>query len=246
MTELVVEDEQYLNPVPRSLRDVAVLVEPLTVAEKGLAEFWQIQQRLPWVLPAEPGESPAHGRNALVLGAGPIGLLGAMKLVLEGFETTVYSRTFTPSNVVEDLVKRIGARFVHSETTDVATLAGQIGNIDVVYEAVGAESLAFELIPHLGTNGVFIFTGVPGRKGPIPIDADTIMRDLVLKNQIIFGTVNAAPVHFRHAISDIGSFMGRWPDAVRALITRRFPIDRAAEPLAGKSPGIKNVIAVSN
>src|SRR5882724_2808658 len=33
MTELVVEEECYLNPVPPELRDVAVLVERLTIAE---------------------------------------------------------------------------------------------------------------------------------------------------------------------------------------------------------------------
>ena len=244
MTELVVEDEQYLNPVPHQLRDVAVLVEPLTIAEKAVAQLWQIQQRLPWVLPAEPGEPPAHGRNALVLGAGPVGLLGAMKLVLEGFDTTVYSRTSGASNV-EGVVTSIGAKFVHAETTDVAALAEQIGNIDVVYEAVGAASLAFEVIRHLGSNGVFIFTGVPGRRGPVSVDTDELMRDHVLKNQIVFGTVNAAPVHFKHAIDDIGSFVERWPDAVRSLITRRFPIDQAAGPLEGKFPGIKNVISMS-
>ena len=244
MTELVVEDEQYLNPVPGNLRDVAVLVEPLTIAEKGIAQLWEIQRRLPWTLPVEAGEPPAHGRNALVLGAGPVGLLGAMKLVLEGFDTTVYSRTAGSVDVAA-LVTSIGAKFVHAEDVDVPTVAKQIGNVDVVYEAVGASSLAFEVIEYLGTNGVFIFTGVPGRKGPIDVDTDRIMRDAVLKNQIIFGTVNAAPVHFQHAISDIGSFMQRWPDAVRTLITKRFPIDQAAEPLQGKSPGIKNVIAVS-
>ncbi len=245
MTELVVEDEQYLNSVPHSIRDVAVLVEPLTIAEKAIAQLWQIQQRLPWVLPIEPGEPPAHGRNALVLGAGPVGLLGAMKLRLEGFDTTVYSRISGPAHVVEGVVKSIGAKFVHAETTDVATLAAQMGNIDVVYEAVGASSLAFDVIRHLGTNGVFIFTGVPGRKGSVEIDTDELMREHVLKNQIVFGTVNAAPVHFQHAISDVASFVERWPDAVRSLITRRFPIERAAEPLAPKFPGIKNVIAIN-
>src|SRR5262249_27698070 len=151
-----------------------------------------------------------------------------------------------PAHVVEGVVKRIGANFVHTETTDVPTLARQIGNIDVVYEAVGASSLAFDVIRHLGTNGVFIFTGVPGRKGPVEVDTDELMREHVLKNQIVFGTVNAAPVHFQRAISDIGSFVARWPDAVRSLITRRFPIEQASEPLEGKSPGIKNVISVAS
>jgi threonine dehydrogenase-like Zn-dependent dehydrogenase len=243
MAELVVEEEQYLHPVPHAIRDVAVLVEPLTIAEKAVAELWQMQQRLPWVLPAEPGQPPAHGRNALVLGAGPVGLLGAMKLVLEGFDTTVYSHTSRVADVVA-LVNSIGAKFVHSETTDVPTLAAQIGNIDVIYEAVGASSLAFEVLRYLGTNGVFIFTGVPGRKGPVSVDTDALMHQHVLKNQIVFGTVNAAPVHFAQAISDIAAFVDRWPTAIRSLITRRFPIDQAGVPLEGKSPGIKNVIAV--
>lgn len=236
MTEFVVEQDRYLNPVPRALRDVAVLVEPLTIAEKGIAQLKQIQQRLPW---------HEKGSQALVLGGGPVGLLGAMKLVLEGCDTTVYSRTPAASDL-EKLVTSFGAKFVHAETTSIADLAKQIGNIDIVYEAVGASSLAFEVIPYLGTNGVFIFTGVPGRKGPVSIDTDTIMRDAVLKNQLIFGTVNASIECFAEAISDIGSFLEKWPDALRSLITRRWPLDQAAEPLAGKSGGIKNVIAIAN
>lgn len=244
MTELVVEEEQYLNVVPAALRDVAVLVEPLTIAEKAVTQLWQVQQRLPWVLPVEPGEPPAHGHNALVLGAGPVGLLGAMKLILEGFSTTVYSRTPAASDV-GGLVSKLGAKFVHAETVSVADLAKQMGQIDVVYEAVGASSLAFDVLRFLGTNGVFIFTGVPGRKGPISVDTDFLMRDAVLKNQVIFGTVNASPAHFASAIADIGRFHQRWPKELRSLITHRFPIDQVAEPLTGKAGGIKNVIAIS-
>src|ERR1041384_2759026 len=38
MAQFVVDDEKYMNPVPKELRDVAVLVEPLTIAEKGLTQ----------------------------------------------------------------------------------------------------------------------------------------------------------------------------------------------------------------
>jgi threonine dehydrogenase-like Zn-dependent dehydrogenase len=245
MTELVVEDERNLNPVPRTLRDVAVLVEPLTIAEKAVEQLWQVQQRLPWTLPVEPGEPRARGRNALVLGGGPVGLLGAMKLLLEGFRTTVYSRTPASSDL-DGLVTSMGAEFVHAETVPVSEMAARIGSIDVVYEAVGASSLAYEVMPYLGTNGVFIFTGVPGHKGPIPVDTDTLMRDAVLKNQLIFGTVNASVAHFAHAVSDLGRFYERWPNAVRSLISRRFSIENAADPLSGKVGGIKNVIGIGN
>lgn len=243
MTEFVVEEERYANPVPRELREVAVLVEPLTIAEKAITQLWEVQRRLPWAVPLESGEPPGHAHNAVVLGAGPVGLLGAMKLVLEGFDTTVYSKT-RAADRVGALVESIGARFVHAEATSVAQLAQQTGNIDVVYEAVGASSLAFEVIPHLGTNGVFIFTGVPGRKAPITVDTDIIMRDAVLKNQMIFGTVNAPPESFAEAIRNLGQFYVRWPKAVRAIISNRVPIERVSEPLSGKLGGIKNVVAI--
>src|ERR1035441_5033628 len=78
MTEFVVEDRHNLHPVARELRDVAVLVEPLTIAEKALIEVREIQQRLHW----EGGR-----QRAVVLGSGPVGLLGAMVLVNAGYET---------------------------------------------------------------------------------------------------------------------------------------------------------------
>ena len=59
---LVVEDERYLVRVPPTMRDVGVLVEPLTVVAKASIELGTIMRRFPW----EP-----VGVQALVLGAGP-------------------------------------------------------------------------------------------------------------------------------------------------------------------------------
>jgi glucose 1-dehydrogenase len=244
MTEFVVEEERYLNVVPRALRDVAVLVEPLTIAEKSLEQLWMVQKRLPWIFSPDSGQPPGTGHRAVVLGAGPVGLLGAMALRIAGFDVSVYSRSHG-HNDKKDLVEMIGARYVAAETNSIDDLAKIAGPIDVVYEAVGASGVSFETIKHLGPNGVFIFTGVPGRKGPIEIDTDFIMQDVVLCNQVILGSVNAPPHCFEAAIRDLGTFVERWPSAVRALITARFPIQKALDPLAEGAGGIKNVIAVS-
>jgi len=236
MTEFVVEEESYVSVVPRELREVAVLVEPLTIAEKSLAQLRVVVQRLPW-------DGQGH-RNAVVLGAGPVGLLGAMALTVAGFQVTVFSRS-SKHEEKDDIVSAIGARYIAAETHSVDEMAKAVGAVDVVYEAIGASGVAFDVIKHLGPNGVFIFTGVPGRKGPIEVDTDYIMRDVVLNNQVILGSVNAPPQSFQAAIHDLGTFMQKWPDAVRALITARFPIDQATKPLAPGAGGIKNVIAVS-
>src|SRR5579883_1860020 len=46
--EVVISDECYVVKVPEALRHVAVLLEPLTIAEKGLMILSHILQRTPW------------------------------------------------------------------------------------------------------------------------------------------------------------------------------------------------------
>ncbi|MBI1997857.1 MAG: glucose 1-dehydrogenase [Deltaproteobacteria bacterium] len=244
MAQFVVDDDKYMNPVPEELREVAVLVEPLTIAEKGLAQVWQVQQRLPWGCPVTPGKAAAHCHRAVVLGAGPVGLLGAMALVNYDFDTYVYSREAAP-NPKSTLLESIGAKYISSESVAIDELPKIIGNIDLVYEATGASNLSFEMMKYLGTNGIFIFTGVPGRKGPIEVDTDLMMRNLVLKNQVVFGTVNAGRDAFENSIRDVGTFTKRWPEAVKSLITGRFPMEAHRDLLLGRSPGIKNVISLN-
>jgi hypothetical protein len=96
----------------------------------------------------------------------------------------------------------------------------------------------------LGVNGVFILTGVPGVRAPIEIDAEGIMRNLVLNNQVICGTVNAGRESFEEGVRDLGSFMQDFPAAVRALITVRMTLDDAREAVLAKG-GIKNVITMA-
>lgn len=243
MTELVVEDAQYLVPVPAPLADVAVLVEPLTIAEKALLQLWQIQERLPWECPHRPGRNHGHCRRALVLGAGPVGLLGALALRAADFETLVYAREPGPS-AKADWVRSIGATYVSSEEVPPAEIAARHGAIDVVYEAAGASQTAFETMQALGANSVFVFTGVPGRKAPVPIDTDGLMRNLVLRNQIVFGSVNAGRDAFEAAVRDLGVFRTRWPGALEGLITARHPLEAHRDLLLGRPGGIKNVLAI--
>ncbi len=243
MTEYFVEEEKHLNFVPRELRDVGVLVEPLTVAEKALAQVWQVQQRLPWENSALAGQGRGHGKTAVVLGAGPVGILGAMTLLVNGFTTFVYSRSPAP-NPKSELVNSLGAKYLSAQTVSLKQLAAEIGNVDLVYEAVGVAQISFDVMKLLGLNGIFVFTGIPAQKPAIPIQADCLMRDLVLKNQAVIGTVNADRPAFEGAIRDLGLFKKRWPDALRALITGRYPLESFADLLQGKSPGIKSVITL--
>jgi glucose 1-dehydrogenase len=242
MAEYTVDQERHMNLVPPDLREIAVLTEPLTIAEKAIGQIsWMMQQRPPWLEPQTPGAERGRGLSALVLGIGPVGLLGAMALVSAGFATYVYSREVPPHPRI-DLVAAIGATYVSTQAATFADLADQVGNIDLVYEAVGHSHFALEALRVLGTNGIFVLTGVPGLQAFIEADPARLMRDMVLKNQVLLGTVNAGTDAFASALRNLGLFRHRWPEAVRTLIAGRHSPEQAAELILGRPAGIKTVI----
>lgn len=232
MAEFVLDKPPSLHRVAKQLRDVAVLVEPLTIAEKALLGCETIQRRLPWR--TRPG-------NAVVLGAGPVGLLGAMVLVEAGFRVWVYSRS-RPPNPKADIATAIGATYVSSEDVSPSALGELAGPIELVYEAAGGVAVAFELLPLLGPNGIYIFTGVPGRDEATEIHSNRLLLHLILRNQVVMGTVNAGPDAFARAISDLEVFQRKWPHALAGLITGRFHPEQFRDPIFG-SRGIKNILS---
>ena len=86
LTESFVEDAAFLIPIPDALGSVGVLLEPMSIAEKGLAQADEVQHRLRIWQP----------NRAAVIGAGTIGLLVALSLRLRGVEVTVLSRRRGP------------------------------------------------------------------------------------------------------------------------------------------------------
>jgi threonine dehydrogenase-like Zn-dependent dehydrogenase len=243
MTERVVDRERYMHVVPAHLCEVGVLVEPLTIAEKALIQVWDVQARLPWTAAGTPPGS-GHGQRAVVLGAGPVGLLGALALLARGFDTWVYSRE--PRDAPRARwVESVGAGYLSAADTSLAQLVAKVGNVDLVYEATGAAGVAFHALEALGVNGVFVFTGVPGRKGRIELDAAGLMRRLVLENQLVFGTVNAGADAFQAAVDDLARFHARWPGPLAALITSRHAAEDAPALLGAPPAGIKAVVRLA-
>lgn len=234
-SELFTEDVAYLHRVPTELHGVAVLTEPLTIAEKALRQVKRIQERLPW--------RPEPGR-AVVLGAGPVGQLGVMALLRRGFATTVYSRSPKP-NVKADSAEALGAPYLSSKEVSPEELVRRAGAPDVIYEATGVAKAALEALKALAPNGVFVFTGVPSHEEALSLDGAALMKQLVLENQVVLGTVNAADSDFETALEDLGRFRARWPGGLERLITARHPPEDFADVVMGKKGGggIKHVIS---
>ena len=241
MTERVVEEERWLHRVPAGLRDIGVLTEPLTIAEKGLSQVRRISGRI-----GEPDRLWGDGLTAVVVGAGPVSLLGAMALQADGFRTFVYSRSPAP-NEKADVATAIGAPYISSTELSAAELREQVGGrIDVVYEAAGIAGVAFDVLEVLGSNGVLVLTSVARPEPPRSVAIAELVRRMVLQNQVIVGTVNAGPADYESAVAHLATFRERWGDTVSALITGRHPMEAHEELLRGRSSGIKNVVQIGS
>jgi threonine dehydrogenase-like Zn-dependent dehydrogenase len=229
MTSRVVESTEFTVKLPPELRPYGVLMEPTTVVEKAILEAVLVQHRLDWVKELNNERAIKRDwrfvRQALVAGAGPIGMMAAFLLRLHGVETHVTDIVPTDGYKAA-LVKSIGAHYWNSLETPPAEVARQVGNIDLIVEATGIAPVAWELLAALGVNGVLVFTGVPGdRGGEFQMQGGHLMRQQVLWNQIVMGSVNANRSYFLHAVKDLSEIARRWPEALAKVVTAHHPME---------------------
>src|SRR5213593_1189530 len=142
LTEYYVEDAGYVFPLPQSLAEVGVLLEPTTVAEKGVNHAYEIQRRLKVWAP----------RRAAVLGSGTVGLLTALVARLRGLELTVYSLPQKPYRNA-DLIEEFGGVYVSSQDATLAEASEQRGPFDLMFDATGFSPIVWEAAVVLGKNG---------------------------------------------------------------------------------------------
>jgi threonine dehydrogenase-like Zn-dependent dehydrogenase len=230
MSEMFVEDERYLVPVPAAVREVAVLTEPLSVVAKAMEGYLSVRARLKFDVAVSRG---------LVLGAGPIGLLAAMAMRAYGIKTDVFSRQ-SNDDPRAALASAIGARYISAADVPLERIPEITGRYDLVFEAVGVPQVAFGALPLLAPNGILLMTGIPARRGAMEADLSGWMRELVLSNQLILGTVSASRASFEFAVRSLEQFMTLFPEAVRSLV-QRVPLEAAPEVLA-QSVGVKDVV----
>ena len=224
--EYVVDKENYLIKVPERIKNIGVLTEPMSVASKAIDEAVTIQlARLKSII---PGENWLEGKKALIAGIGAIGLMAAFALRLKGAEVLGMD-IVDEESLRPQLLKQIGGLYIDSRKVSPENLEQSFGECDFIFEATGIAKLQVELIDALAINGIYVVTGIPSGKRPETIMAGRLMQQMVLKNQIILGSVNASPAHYQIAVQNLDASLERWSDTVQNIITQKIPFTRFAE-----------------
>jgi threonine dehydrogenase-like Zn-dependent dehydrogenase len=199
----------YAVRLDPSLESVGMLVEPASVVAKAWEQIDRIGSRA-WFEP----------RTVLVTGAGPIGLLAALLGRQRGLEVHVLDRA--PEGLKSSLVRDLGGTY-HSASS-LTALDGV--ELDIVIECTGVGQLVLEAMTGTAAAGIVCLCGLAPGGRQHRVDAGMINRDIVLENDVVFGTVNANLRHYRDAAAALAKADRGW---LERLITRRLPLERALE-----------------
>ncbi|VAX38512.1 Glucose 1-dehydrogenase [hydrothermal vent metagenome] len=212
LTEYFVDDAEFIVKMPVGLKHLHVLAEPASVAAKAVQQAFEAQKRLQvW--------SP---KVAFVMGAGQIGLLSTLMLRLRGLDVYTLARSPAPS-LKSEITAGFDATYISTQETSIRELAAKVGKPDIIIEATGSSSVAFETMEVLNLNGALVWTSVTGGKHQQEIPTDKLNLEWVLGNKLLLGTVNGNFRHFELGIADMALGEVTYPNVIERILTN--PVD---------------------
>ncbi|RIK80998.1 MAG: glucose dehydrogenase [Planctomycetota bacterium] len=215
LTERVVDDAEFVVKMPKSLRHLHVLAEPMSCAAKAVQQAFEAQRRLKvW-----------HPQRAFVQGAGQIGLLTTLILRLRGIEvyTLAWSKVRNPPSLKQQIVEGFGAHYVSLQETKIDEFAQKVGKPDLIVDATGNSEAAFRAMRALAHNGVLVWTSITGGNEETTIPSDKINIEWVLGNKLLVGSVNGNRHHFAAGIADLTLGEEMYPGVIKRILTH--PVD---------------------
>ncbi|MGI9056264.1 MAG: glucose 1-dehydrogenase [Pyrinomonadaceae bacterium] len=208
LSEYYVDDAEFIVKVPRGLKEVGVLLEPMTVVQKGITQAFETQRRLKVWKP----------KRAAVMGAGTIGLLATLVFKLKGMEVFTFGRTPKPY-LNSDLIEELDAEYVSTEDISVPEYSEKNGGFDIIFEATGFSPIVFDAMQALAKNGILILSSVTGGNKKVEVPADKINLEFVLGNKVMLGTVNANREYFESGVKDLSQAKLEYGDWLDKLLT---------------------------
>ncbi|GAA4879753.1 alcohol dehydrogenase catalytic domain-containing protein [Saccharopolyspora cebuensis] len=204
-------EPEYAVGVADALGGLGVLVEPTSVVAKAWQRIDHVVQR------------PL--RRALVLGAGPIGLLAALLGVQRGLEVHVVDRVV--GGPKQRQARALGAEY-HASPEG-------LGRFDAVLECTGV--LVPEAVEHTAAAGGAVLIGHGG--GSRTLDLAAFNDDLLGGNKAVLGSVNSRREHFAAAHD---ALCAADPDWLAGLVTCTVPLEQWGVAFETGPDDIKSII----
>jgi threonine dehydrogenase-like Zn-dependent dehydrogenase len=212
MSEYYVESAEFLVKIPPAIAEIAVLLEPLSIIEKGLKQASDIQERLKIWRP----------KTAAVLGTGNVGLLTIMALRMRGYEVHGFGRDKREGYLNGELCEAIGATYDSTSEISVTDSVGKYDEYDLIFECTGYSPIIFDAMQALNENGILVLASVTGGdRTTDQVPSDKINQKFVLGNRAMVGTVNAGREHFELGVRDLALCEAMYSGWLSRMLTHK-------------------------
>ena len=231
MAEYYKEKQEYLVKIPKEISEVAVMLEPFSIAEKAAKQVLEAQKRMVW-----------QPKSAIVLGTGTVGLFAAMILRLNGMDVVSVDRTAT--NAIKDRIyKEMGIEHINSNDVPIEKLPDKLGKrVDLVVELTGSPKAVASSLNVPSINGVLCLLSVTGESYSESVDIGRLNYNMVLGNKLILGSVNSNISHFIKGTQDMAAIESQHPGLLKTMITRKIKLEDFSYEMLNDREQIKNVI----
>ncbi len=217
-------EPEFAIALDPDLERVGVLVEPTSVVAKAWEQIDRIGSR-----------ACAPGGTALITGAGPIGLLAALLAKQRGLDVHVLD--LAEGGPKPRLAAELGASYHAGRVADSCPAA------DVVVEATGAGQVVFDVMRHTAPGAIVCLTGVAPTGRKVCADPGAINNELVLENDVVFGSVNANRRHWEAAAAALREADVEW---LAAIVSRRVPLSEWPTALRREPDDVKVVLDLNS
>ena len=134
--------------------------------------------------------------------------------VERGFEVHIYDRlTGGPK---PDVSRALGATYHGGGLSMFEALTP-----DIIVECTGATAVIADVVTRSAPSGIVCLAGVSLGGHTLRFDLGDVNRQMVLENDVVFGSVNANPSHYELAATALAAVDPTW---LSRLITRRVPL----------------------
>lgn len=221
-SELFRIEPEFCIRLEPHLHEVGVLMEPASIVAKAWEQSLRIAAR-----------SVFEPKRVLVTGAGSIGLLAALMGVQKGLEVHVLDRM--KEGPKPELVRRLGATYHDS----IDSVTQRCEEFDLTLECTGAPLVILSLMKCIAPDGILCLAGVSCGGHKPGVNVGELTCEMVLENEVIFGTVNANRRHFEAAAESLAQADLSW---LTDMISRRVPLEHWEEAFQRNDNDVKTII----
>lgn len=220
--DLIAIPGRYLVKIPPHLENIALLLAPLSVAEKAHSEAVQITKRYNFYCYHESDDVVPR---ALITGLDPVGIMTTYLLSLYNYRLTVFCRRES-DDFRSRIIEPLDLEYINTSRVPMEKLKNDGYSFQQLFETTGDPEYLLSVMPLMSPNAIMAIMGAPETHNvakKLEVDLNWVLSKLVIGNQVVFGSIKAGRDAFDSAVKHLTELSDLYSDSLAILLKDTFP-----------------------